>query len=109
LSANKYYFTHKGEQIEIEDVNIMKDLGVIFDSCLKFDQHIHEKINKAYGILGLIKRNFKDLSTRAFIHLYKAIVRPHLEYANVVWSPHHHMYIEELEKVQMRATKIINS
>jgi ribonuclease P/MRP protein subunit RPP40 len=107
LSANKYYFTHKGEQIEIEGVNTMKDLGVIFDSCLKFDQHIHEKINKAYGILGLIKRNFKDLSTRAFIHLYKAIVRPHLEYANVVWSPHHIMYIEELEKVQMRATKII--
>jgi hypothetical protein len=65
LSANKYYFTHKGEQIEIEGVNTMKDLGVIFDSCLKFDQHIHEKINKAYGILGLIKINFKDLSTRS--------------------------------------------
>jgi hypothetical protein len=43
LSANKYYFTHKGEQIEIEAVNTMKDLGVIFDSCLKFDQQIHEK------------------------------------------------------------------
>jgi hypothetical protein len=27
LSANKYYFTHKGEQIQIEDVNTMKDLA----------------------------------------------------------------------------------
>jgi hypothetical protein len=67
LSAN-IFFTHKGEQIELEAVNMMKDLGFMFDSCLKFDQHIHEKINKAYGILSLIKRNFKDSSERAFIH-----------------------------------------
>jgi hypothetical protein len=30
------------------------------------------------------------MSARAYIHLYKAIVRPHLEYAHVVWS-HYHM------------------
>jgi hypothetical protein len=54
-------------------------------------------------------RNFKDLSACAFIYLYEAIVRPHLEYANVVWSPHHHMHIEELDKAQIRATKIIKN
>jgi hypothetical protein len=66
---------------------------------------IYEKINKAYGILGLIKRSFKDSSAHASIHLYKAIVRPHLEYTNVDWLPHHHK-IEELT-VQMRVTKTI--
>jgi hypothetical protein len=30
LSANKYYFTHKGEQIDVQAVNTMKDLGVSF-------------------------------------------------------------------------------
>jgi len=34
------------------------DLGVKFDTKLKFDCHINEKVNKAYGILGIIKRYF---------------------------------------------------
>jgi len=36
----------------------MKDLGVIFDSELSFREHIQLKINKAYNILGLIKKKF---------------------------------------------------
>jgi hypothetical protein len=66
------------------------------------------KINKAYGILGLIKKFFQRFVC-TFIHLYKAVARSHLVYANVVWSPHHHIYIyiEEVEKVQMRVTKIV--
>ena len=32
-----------------------KDLGVTFDYRLTFREHIHQKVNKAYSILGLIK------------------------------------------------------
>ena len=35
--------------------------------------------------------------------LYKAIVRPHLEYCIQAWSP----YIDMLEKIQRRAIKLI--
>jgi len=37
------------------------DLGVCFDEKLSFKEHFHAKINKAYMMLGLIKRNFKYL------------------------------------------------
>ena len=53
--------------VNLEQVEIMKDLGVKFDSKLKFSDHINDKINKAYVILGLIKRNFKYLSEKCFI------------------------------------------
>ena len=66
-----------------------------------------KKIEKAYCILGLLNRNFKDMLIKAFVQLYKTLVRPHVEYANAVWAPHHKMLIEEIEKVQMRATKLI--
>ena len=33
------------------------DLGVIFDEKLTFREHIHCKINVAYEMVGLIKRN----------------------------------------------------
>jgi len=34
-------------------------------------------------------------------------IRPHLEYANTVWAPRRMCDIEKIEKVQMRATKLI--
>jgi len=43
---------------KIEKLTNIKDVGVIFYSELSFRDHIQTKINKAYSILGLIKRNF---------------------------------------------------
>ena len=85
----------------------MKDLGVRFDSELNFVQHCKEKINTAYKYLGIIKRNFIYLDEDAFVMLYKSLERSHLEYANSVWNPHKLGLIKDLEKVQMRATKLV--
>lgn len=93
--------------IVIDKVDKIKDLGIVFDYRLKFDEHIDEKINKAYQMLGIIKRNFIHLTPDSFVVLYKSIVRSHLEYSECVWNPHHQQLIEKLEKVQKRATKLI--
>ena len=57
--------------IPIHRVNIIKDLGILIDEKLTFRNHIHDKINKAYMMLGLIKRNFKYLTVSTFVLLYK--------------------------------------
>ena len=38
--------------------------------------------------------------------LYKSNIRPHLEYANVIWCPYLKVDIERLEKIQRKVTKI---
>ena len=59
--------------------------------------------------LGILKRNFTYLCHNAFISLYKALVRSHLEYAVHVWSPYTVAYIKIIiiEEIQMRATQLI--
>lgn len=95
------------DNVDLENVESIKDLGVIYDPYLKFDLHMSEKINKAYSILGIIKRNFKYLDKDSFLVMYKSLVRSHLEYANCIWSPHTVQYKKNVEKVQMRATKLL--
>jgi hypothetical protein len=107
ISINDYYLQSDEASSELEHLDFMKDLGVIFDSKLKFDLHINKKVNKAYSILGIIYRNFKYMFSDTLLMLYKSLVRPHLEYAVCVWSPYRQMDIEKLEKVQMRATRMI--
>jgi len=81
LILKKVYIIYK-------KIDCIKDLGILIDSQLTFKDHIQDKINKAYSMIGLLKRNFINMDCKTFILLYKALVRPHLEYANSVWSPY---------------------
>ncbi len=55
----------------------------------------------------MIRRSFSYLSEKNFPLLFKALVRPHVEYAQAVWHPHKKKHITTLEKVQRRATKTV--
>ena len=73
---------------EISNVEEEKDLGILIDQKLTFESHITSKINIANRNLGIIRRTFTYLDKEIFLHLYKSLVRPHLEFASSVWSPH---------------------
>ncbi len=99
--------TYDGGRITLETVDHEKDIGVTIDSKLKFDKHIQLQVNKANQIVGIIRRTFKHLDYKNFSLLFKALVRPHLEYASSVWSPYKKKDIETVENVQRRATKML--
>ena len=61
----------------------------------------------ANAVLGLVKKSFALLDDRTLPLLYKSLVRPHLEYGNVVWGPFFKGDILAIEKVQRRATKMV--
>ena len=60
----------------------MNDLSVITDH--KFHNHSSVAIKKANSVLGLIKRSFAALVKSILPKLYMSMVRPHLEYGNVI-------------------------
>jgi hypothetical protein len=105
--ARQYTMTLEGDERVIETCTTEKDLGVTFDALLNFDAHINSAIGKANRMLGLIKRAFDYLTRESFLKLYKALVRPHLEYGNAVWHPRLIRQSVALEKVQRRATRLL--
>ena len=63
-----------------------KHLGVILDFKLTFEDHLNNvlaKVNKAVGLL----RKLRNLLPRAtLITIYKAFIRPHLNYGDVLYD-----------------------
>ena len=70
--------------VRVEKVDQDKDLGVIFHSNIKFGQLISSKVTKANQILGFIFRTFTYMDREMFLNLYKSLIRPHVEYINMV-------------------------
>ena len=85
-----------------------RDLGVIVQSDLKMDKQCSTKAaNEENKRLGMINRNFKCKARKVILLLYKSIVRPHLDYCVQAWRPHYRKDIDKLEKVQRRATRMV--
>ena len=106
-SHQEYSMLEGDDRKQIVNCSQEKDLGITFDNNLLFDTHIQKAVNKANQMIGIIKRSFDYIDREVFIKLYKALVRPHLEYGNIVWNPNFKRQSVALEKVQRRATKLL--
>ena len=84
-----------------------KDLGVIMDNELKFHKHTAYAVKKASKMLGLFRVTFTYLDEITVPKIVMTMVRPYLEYGNVIWHPRFQLDKTEIEKVQRRATKLI--
>ena len=84
-----------------------KDLGVTISADMKVSEQCGIAASKGNQILGLIRRNITYKGKKLIIPLYKAIVRPHLEYCIQAWRPYRKKDIDTLERIQRRAIKMI--
>ena len=84
-----------------------KDLGVTMNANMKVSEQCRIAASNGDQVLGLIRRNITYKQKLLIIPLFKAIVRPHLEYCIQAWSPYLSKDIDMLEKIQRRATKLI--
>ena len=87
-SCNNLLFTwSNGKPVELSRSEEETDLRFMVDDKVNFDKHIQQQVNKANSIMGLIRRTYTFLDETSFRNLFQALVRPHLEYAEAVWSP----------------------
>ena len=74
---------------------------------MKWDVQVRHSVAKENRMLGLIRKSFKFLEKHNTTLLYKSLIRPRLEYVISSWSPYCVKDINELEKVQRRATRMV--
>ena len=105
-NRHKYYMD-KDHTEELKTTEYEKDVGVTFSGDLKFNKHMNNVIKKGNQITGLIRRSFVYLDRTMLVKLYKSLIRPHLEYANVIWHPMYKNQLVAIERVQRRVTKLL--
>ena len=86
-TSNKEKHTYTMEGHNLKYSTCEKDLWVYIDEDLSFDIHISQAINKANRVMAIARKTFDFMNEDIFLNIFKGLVRPHLKYATVVWSP----------------------
>ncbi len=90
---------------DIPNVESVRDLGVLMNANLSFDQHIETIAKGANVTANLILRMFKCKKHDFMMQMFNTFVRPKLEYASQIWNPHYANLVNRVEKVQRKFTK----
>ena len=95
------HFGHHNQEMDytldnrvLQKVHEERDLGVIISVDLQASLQCVKAYSTANRILGVINRSIVYKSRNILLNLYKSLIRPHLEYCTVAWSPY---YVKDKE------------
>ena len=91
----------------IEIVSNHKHLGVTLSSNISWRAHIVNIYEKASKKLNLLKRFKFKLNRETLSKLYKSLIRPVMEYADVLWDGCTENESDLIEHVQYQAATVV--
>ena len=104
----EYSIIENGIKTKLTETTCEKDLGVMIDPNLDFQEHMTGAVKKARRISNMLTRHISFKNKNIMLPLYTALVRPIIEYGNTVWSPFLSKDILRIEHVQQSFTKQIS-
>jgi ribonuclease P/MRP protein subunit RPP40 len=90
----------------MEKTECEKDQGIFISRDLRWEEQVRHSASKGNRVLGMLKKTFVSRDPDLWKNLYTSLVRPHLEYAVQVWNPYLQKDVDEIERVQHRASRI---
>ena len=72
--------------------------------ALTFDEHLISVQSKTNKTIGLLRKLQNTIPRQALVTIYKAFVRPHLDYGHILYDQAHNAsFHQKLEKMQYNA------
>ena len=95
----------------VSQVNSQTHLGVIFlDVKLTVEEHLKNVLNETNKTMGLLKKLSNLLPKQALVTIYKAFVRPHLDYGDVLYDQaFNNSLYAKMESIQYNACLAITA
>ena len=100
------YFNNKS----VKQVPSQKRLGMILDTKLNFQEHLKNILNKVNKTIGLLRKLQNILPGGPLLTIYKAFIRPHLNYGDVIYDQHYNnSFHQKLESIQYDAALAVTN
>ena len=81
-----------------------KHLGIFLDAWLTFEEHLKVITTKVNKTIGLLHKLQKALPRPVLMTMYKAFVRPHLDYGDIIYNEaYNETFQQKLESIQYNA------
>ena len=106
LRRNQILAAYKINDIALERVSFIKDLGIWLDTKLTFGKHIDFAVSKANRAMGIMIRSLQtgtdrgSLNCKPVLTAYFGNVRSVLEYGCVIWGGASKTHLERLDRIQ---------
>ena len=84
-------------------------LVVLLDEKLKWDKHIEKILKKVGSGIAMLRRAKKFIPTSSLQMIYNALIQPYFDYCSPLWDICGKHLLDELQKYQNRAARIIAS
>ena len=88
----------------VRTVESMRDLGVVLDTSLNFEQQLRVVVYKCLRLFGLGLTNPHTIT-----YLYKMLVLPILTYCITIWCPTTHIALKELVAIEHKFLRYVSS
>ncbi len=91
----------------LERVTSIRDLGIIINSKLNFNEHCMNLANRCGRVVNCLLRNFQRNDIAFLVNMYKTFARSILDYGSLIYSPRTKQNSEIIESIQRNFTRRI--
>ena len=95
------------DQKQINEVTSHRHLGIIFSSDCTWHEHLEQIKTKAWARINVMRKLKFKLDRKSLQTIYFSFTRPLIEYADVEWNNCTQYEVNELEKIQNEAARIV--
>ena len=105
--VSTFEFEYSIDSVMLDKVDTIRDLGVIYDKSLTFEEQIKVVTKKCSKILGFIRNvTFDFRSPHTLAHLYKSLLLPVLSYCSPSWFPYTQTALSQLVAIEHKFLRL---